>query len=335
MLELDGTQHRKRRSRMLVRMLHRNLRMTDQKGFIGKDRYGILLVDTPEMGGRSVMDRLTQLAHKHGLQITMKLKVHDPDGFSPDEDQDSPGDGMSSFDEDLVASGRRRGDDQNSRWLPVAGEVEVTTEDPIVGRPAIRMAAKRTLDIVGASVGLILTGPVVLAAMYAIRRQDGGSPIFTQTREGLRGKPFTIFKLRTMVINAEASQAELRSQSHRDGPAFKISHDPRVTKVGQFLRKTCIDELPQLWNVLIGDMSLVGPRPLPWHESRACVPWHRRRLDVRPGMTCYWQVEKDKVETFDDWMRLDLRYLEQVSILEDLRLIAKTVVVPMTGRGSE
>ena len=334
-LDLDAAGRPKRGKRMLVRMLHRNLRMTDQKAYLGHDRFGILLVDTPEMGGRSVMDRLTQLAHKHGLRITMNLKVHDPDGFSPDEDQDKPADSIASHDDDTTATGRRRGDDRNSSWLPVAGEVEVTTEDPLVGRPAVRMAAKRMLDVTGASFGLIVTGPIILAAMYAVRRQDGAAPIFKQTREGLRGKPFTIFKLRTMVVNAEASQAELRSQSHRDGPAFKISQDPRVTKVGQFLRKTCIDELPQLWNVLIGDMSLVGPRPLPWHESRACVPWHRRRLDVRPGMTCYWQVEKDKVDTFDDWMRLDLRYLDQVSVMEDLRLIARTVMVPMTGRGSE
>jgi lipopolysaccharide/colanic/teichoic acid biosynthesis glycosyltransferase len=180
---------------------------------------------------------------------------------------------------------------------------------------------------------LIMTGPVILAAIAAIRWTDGQSAIFKQTREGYRGRPFTIYKLRTMIVDAEAQQDALRDQSHRDGPAFKITNDPRVTRVGNFLRKTCLDELPQLWNVLKGDMSLVGPRPLPWHESRACQHWHRRRLDVRPGMTCYWQVQKDSIESFDDWMRLDLRYVEQLGLVEDIRLIVKTIAVPVLGRG--
>jgi lipopolysaccharide/colanic/teichoic acid biosynthesis glycosyltransferase len=197
------------------------------------------------------------------------------------------------------------------------------------------MTAKRLIDIVGSSIGLLVSGPIIVAAMVAIRRQDAGPAIFKQTREGFRGKPFTIYKLRTMVVDAEASQSELRAHSHRDGPAFKIANDPRVTPVGRFLRKTCIDELPQLWNVLKGDMSLVGPRPLPWHESRACQRWQRRRLEVRPGLTCDWQINKSSVETFDDWMRLDLRYVDEICLFRDLRLIARTVTVPMSGRGSE
>lgn len=171
--------------------------------------------------------------------------------------------------------------------------------------------------------------------MLLIRLGDGKSALFKQTREGRFGRPFTIYKLRTMQIDAEQNQLQLRALSHRDGPAFKISHDPRVTKVGQFLRQTCLDELPQLFNVLRGDMSLVGPRPLPWHESRACNSWHRRRLEVRPGMTCYWQINKSAAPTFDDWMRLDLQYLNRAGFFEDLRLIALTVTVPVSGRGSE
>jgi lipopolysaccharide/colanic/teichoic acid biosynthesis glycosyltransferase len=136
-------------------------------------------------------------------------------------------------------------------------------------------------------------------------------------------------------VDAEDSQSELQAQSYRDGPAFKVADDPRVTPVGRPLRKYCIDELPQLWNVLKGEMSLVGPRPLPWHESRACQGWQRRRLEVRPGLTCDWQVDKAKVETFDDWMRLDLRYIDEIGLIRDLRLIARTVAVPIHGRGSE
>jgi lipopolysaccharide/colanic/teichoic acid biosynthesis glycosyltransferase len=211
----------------------------------------------------------------------------------------------------------------------------VSSEDPFV-RPTTSLSAvlKRTLDIVASLIGLILIGPALLLAMAIIRWTSPGPAIFCQTREGLRGKPFTIYKLRTMVANAEASQQALRDQSHRDGPAFKLKSDPRVTKFGRFLRATCIDELPQLVNVLRGDMSLVGPRPLPWHESRACSHWHRRRLDVRPGLTCFWQIDKANVESFDDWMRLDLQYVDRGNLWIDLVLIYRTFAVALLGRGS-
>jgi lipopolysaccharide/colanic/teichoic acid biosynthesis glycosyltransferase len=197
------------------------------------------------------------------------------------------------------------------------------------------MITKRGIDILGAGLGLLVTSPVILLSMIAIRRYDSGPALYRQTREGIHGKPFTIYKLRTMVTNAENLQAGLRELSHRDGPAFKIAHDPRVTPIGRLLRKTCIDELPQLLNVLRGEMSLVGPRPLPWHESRACQHWQRRRLDVRPGLTCDWQINKARIDTFDEWMRLDLRYIDEMGLFRDLRLIAQTLTVPLSGRGSD
>ena len=205
----------------------------------------------------------------------------------------------------------------------------------IAKRSVISGAAKRLIDIVGSTVGLIVLSPVIAAAVIAIRRGDGGPALFKQVREGRGGRAFTIYKLRTMSLDAESRQADLRSLSHRDGPAFKIADDPRITPVGHFLRKTCIDELPQLLNVLRGEMSLVGPRPLPWHESRACSQWQRRRLEIRPGMTCYWQIDKASVKTFDQWMRLDLMYLQRAGVVEDLRLILRTITVPMQGRGGE
>ena len=193
---------------------------------------------------------------------------------------------------------------------------------------------KRAVDVTGALAGLITVGPLLLLAMGLIRLTSPGGAIFRQTREGMRGKPFTIYKLRTMVADAESSQQVLRELSYRDGPAFKIKADPRVTRVGRFLRATCIDELPQLVNVLFGDMSLVGPRPLPWHESRACSHWQRRRLDVRPGLTCSWQINKSRVTSFDEWMRLDLQYIDRRTLWLDARLIYRTMSVALTGRGS-
>lgn len=210
----------------------------------------------------------------------------------------------------------------------------VSSDGALVPVPLSSGGLKRAIDIVGAVSGLIFVGPLLLIAMAVIRLTSPGGAIFKQTREGHRGKPFTIYKLRTMTADAETSQQMLRELSHRDGPAFKMKFDPRVTKVGRFLRATCIDELPQLLNVLNGDMSLVGPRPLPWYESRACSQWQRRRLDVRPGLTCSWQIKKSSVGSFDEWMRLDLQYVDQGGLWTDTVLIYRTLSVALLGRGS-
>ncbi|MCR9206899.1 MAG: sugar transferase [bacterium] len=342
-----------KQNRQLVDLLFRNLRVTDEKGILATFRYGVLLVDTPEMGGRAVLDRLARLTSAAGLEVRLNLQVHDPNGFGEDQENNQDASG------DRRADDRRKDDpaDSEEAWVRLASttaESTAPTEPSALSHNRVQSSIdditlagvqqqssqsglwlKRGIDVVGAGIGLVLTGPAILGAMAAIKLTDGGPVFFRQTREGQNGRPFTILKLRTMIVDAEKFQAELRAESHRDGPAFKISRDPRVTKVGHFLRATCLDELPQLINVLTGDMSLVGPRPLPWHESRACERWHRRRLDVRPGLTCTWQVNKAKAVTFDDWMRMDLRYIDQLGLFQDLRLIAQTVVVPVTGRGGE
>lgn len=183
---------------------------------------------------------------------------------------------------------------------------------------------KRAIDIVGASGGLLIAGPVVLTCAAIVQCTSRGGAFFKQEREGLGGRRFTMYKLRTMQTDAEVRKNELREHSVQDGPAFKMHNDPRTTAFGRFLRKTSLDELPQLWNVLIGDMSLVGPRPLPIEESLACKPWHRQRLRVKPGITCIWQVRARNAVPFDDWMRMDLQYAKQPSLLSDTRLIVET-----------
>lgn len=193
---------------------------------------------------------------------------------------------------------------------------------------------KRAMDIVGSSIGLTLFSPLLAATALAIRWESKGGAFFTQLREGKDGKRFRILKFRTMVVDAEEQKAALRKHSEQDGPAFKMTDDPRVTKIGKVLRKTCVDELPQLWNVLKGEMSLVGPRPLPVDESEACCQWQRRRLDVLPGLTCLWQVQDQREIPFSDWMRLDLQYMKERSFLGDWALIFKTIWVAVRVKGS-
>jgi lipopolysaccharide/colanic/teichoic acid biosynthesis glycosyltransferase len=194
--------------------------------------------------------------------------------------------------------------------------------------------SKRAIDIFGSSLGLILLSPVLVVAAIAIRLSSKGPVFFLQMREGKDGRKFGILKFRTMVANAESLKKRLRSKSEQDGPAFKLANDPRVTKVGRYLRKSCIDELPQLWNVLKGDMSLVGPRPLPVDESLACTAWQRARLTVLPGLTCTWQAYGGRDVKFAQWMQMDLDYIERRSFWFDLKLICDTACIALMHRGS-
>jgi len=172
----------------------------------------------------------------------------------------------------------------------------------------------------------------VIAAV--IRMTSPGPAIFRQRRAGFGGRPFTLYKFRTMRNDAEALKAQLKALSEQDGPAFKLKRDPRITRIGRILRETSIDELPQLWNVVKGDMSLVGPRPLPVDESDECVKWQRRRLDVTPGLTCIWQVEGRSRVTFDEWVRMDIRYIRRRRFWHDLAILFKTIPAVVLRKGA-
>jgi lipopolysaccharide/colanic/teichoic acid biosynthesis glycosyltransferase len=183
---------------------------------------------------------------------------------------------------------------------------------------------KRGVDIVGAALGLIISSPFLLILAALIKITSRGPVLYSQWREGHGGRLFRIYKLRTMCVDADRYQPSLRALSEQDGPAFKMRRDPRTTWIGRLLRRTSLDELPQLWNVLVGDMSLVGPRPLPARESMECLPWQRQRLLVVPGLTCIWQVKGRSTVTFVEWMRMDLQYVRRRSLLCDLRLLLAT-----------
>lgn len=194
------------------------------------------------------------------------------------------------------------------------------------------LGAKRGLDIVGALALAILLLPVMLVAFLVLLVTTRGRPIFSQVRLGWRGRPFTMYKFRTMAPDAAQRQHEVANE--KDGPIFKNRSDPRVTRIGRFLRAFSIDEMPQLLNVLLGQMSLVGPRPPLAAEVAEYEPWQHGRLAVKPGLTCLWQVSGRSEIGFDDWVRMDLWYIRNQSLPTDLSLLIRTPVSVLSARGA-
>lgn len=199
------------------------------------------------------------------------------------------------------------------------------------------LLAKQLIDFFGALVVVLLVSPIFPVVAIAIKVTSKGPVFFRQQRAGLNGRPFTMLKFRTMVVDAEARKAALAQRNEMSGPVFKITNDPRLTKVGKLLRRHSIDELPQLFNVLLGDMSLVGPRPLPIDEVRRFGDrTHRRRLSVRPGLTCLWQISgRNSITDFREWVRLDLQYIDNWSLWLDVKILLLTVPAVLFGRGAK
>ena len=195
------------------------------------------------------------------------------------------------------------------------------------------LASKRALDLVVGTLLLVIAIPVIAVCALAIRLDTSGPVVIAQLRTGRDGRRFRMLKLRTMLANAEELKPQFAHLSVVPPPDFKIPNDPRITRVGRFLRATSLDELPQLFNVLRGDMSLVGPRPTSFEPSRYEL-WHTQRLDVRPGITGLWQVEGRNVTTFDERLRLDVQYIRRRSLAFDVILLARTVVVVLRRSGA-
>jgi exopolysaccharide biosynthesis polyprenyl glycosylphosphotransferase len=198
----------------------------------------------------------------------------------------------------------------------------------------IDFALKRSFDLVLAAVGLFLLTPVMLAIAVAVKLSSRGPIIYRSVRPGIAGKPFRCLKFRTMREHADQVQDDLESLNEKSGAIFKIRHDPRLTSVGGFLRRFSLDELPQLLNVLRGEMSLVGPRPLPVRDFALLEAWHRKRYLVLPGMTGLWQVSGRAELDFDDLVRLDFLYLERWSVMLDLLILLRTVPAVLSRRGA-
>jgi lipopolysaccharide/colanic/teichoic acid biosynthesis glycosyltransferase len=300
----------------LARLLEGRLRITDTPGMLDDGRIAVLLPDTSAEGAWKVAADISEVYPPGPERPECDVLVYPPhhhtrgDGHSRDEDDEVEV-------KERVSAPREGAEAKSSEFF-------FAKHSPLW---------KRAIDIAGATVGLVATAPVILAAAAAIKATSPGPVMFVQEREGRGGRRFSILKLRTMCVDAEDRKADLLEHSQQDGPAFKMKRDPRTTKLGRFLRWSSIDELPQFWNVLKGDMSLVGPRPLPTAESQACEPWQRRRLDVKPGMTCTWQVTGRGKVRFDDWVRMDLRYARSVSLWHDVKLVCVTLPAVVFQRG--
>ena len=225
--------------------------------------------------------------------------------------------------------------------------VSQTTVDDFHGHPMLvfrsgpesswQAMGKGVIDFCGSLALILALSPVMAVAALMVRFSSQGPVFFRQQRAGLNGRPFTMLKFRSMVTNAEQLKQELAALNEMSGPVFKVTNDPRVTPVGRFLRKWSLDELPQLFNVLRGEMSLVGPRPLPVDEvARFDDLAHRRRLSVRPGLTCLWQVSgRNNVSDFKEWVRLDLEYIDNWSLWLDLKILLRTIPAVFTGAGAK
>jgi len=205
----------------------------------------------------------------------------------------------------------------------------------ILQRRRLYWVAKRAQDVVLSALALVVLSPLMaLIAIFVVLDDPKGGPIFSQPRCGRDGKVFQFYKFRSMCVDAEAKLSELLKENEMEGPAFKMKEDPRITRIGRFLRKTSLDELPQLVNVLRGEMTIVGPRPPVPREYNLYNDYQKQRLYVTPGLTCYWQVQPHRNDlSFDEWVELDLQYIEDRSFLLDWKLIFKTVKVMITGQG--
>jgi lipopolysaccharide/colanic/teichoic acid biosynthesis glycosyltransferase len=305
----------------LARIFGERLRLTDDAGWLDEQRLAAVLPGTDAAGAWTVAD---ELCRRFPEEIPPPLcTVYSYSGDRPQRGTQNSERGTTEVPRSEEPASQNGSEvPQRRRTAPL--------ESFFVQRTPLW---KRLLDVVGASLGLVLLAPVFAVIAGAIKLTSPGPVFFGQWRNGRGGKPFVMWKFRSMVADAESRKQDLLALNEQDGPAFKIKRDPRITRVGRFLRATSLDELPQLWNVLKGEMSLVGPRPMDCAETVHCASWQRQRLDVTPGLTCIWQVRGRSAVSFATWMRMDIRYIRSRSLWQDLKLLLQTVPVVLLRRG--
>ncbi len=327
-----------------VRELKLRLRGTDEIGWLDKQRIGVIIPHTSQRDARSMAENFCKQVFIEVSDI-YTVFTYPTNWYFNDMD------GSASYNFTRVL---------NRTEIPVTGNTKSSSGAAIVEKPppdgdhcteplqSSRMHVlnkesfficpipwwKRSMDIIVSLIGLILLSPLFLLIAVSMKLFSPGPVLFRQGRSGFGGKPFIFYKFRSMVVDAESKKKELLEFNERTGPAFKMTDDPRVTRIGKFIRRWSLDELPQLYNVLIGDMSLVGPRPLPVNEDRCVEQWHMIRRNIRPGITCLWQVSARDKSSFDDWVRLDIEYARKQSLALDLKILFMTLLAVISRKGA-
>lgn len=353
LLDLERGERGKAKLAASLEVICQRLRETDAVGWFQRRSLGILLPDTASKGAQRVLEDLRERVHALGAGAKWRIFTYpseplpDPQagGSGRIEDLDAPagpGPGAGALGQEREEASMALVERSGTRALALersrSGALEQAKplQQSCLRQLLLprRSLLSRSLDVLLATIGLVLAAPLILIAGLAIKLGSPGPVFFRQTRLGQGGRPFTFIKLRTMCVDAEARKKDLLALNEQSGPVFKVTRDPRTTPVGRILRKLSIDELPQLWNVLKGDMTFVGPRPPLPDEVNEYEPWQRRRLDIAGGLTCIWQVSGRSQVQFEDWVRMDLRYARDATFWLDLKILAQTIPAVVTGKGA-
>jgi lipopolysaccharide/colanic/teichoic acid biosynthesis glycosyltransferase len=297
---------------ILVHQLKTQIRITDEIGWLDNHSIGVLLFNALDAEAKLFIDKIYRNCSQQFLG-NYSISTY-PEGIfeHPHHDMSGP----SSI----------PGDRRSTENLTAKNLQPIFFDKTKLG--------KRLGDIVLSSIALIVLSPLMLVVAIAVKLTSKGPVLFKQQRAGLGGAPFTFFKFRTMYTDAERHKSDLLQFNERTGPVFKMENDPRITRLGVHLRKWSLDELPQFINVLKGDMSLVGPRPPTMDEVEKYESWHKYRLEVKPGITCIWQVYARHEKSFENWVRLDIKYKRERSFLLDMKLIILTLPAILSRRGA-
>ena len=316
----------------LAGILMDRLRATDLVGRLKGGALGMLLADTLPDGAMVVAASVDNAVTKLGLRVESSIYVYptvDEDRPAPPQERGPPsGNGSAN------GNGNGNGHADGPAPADAAARPPWPMHDLWTRMSVPLPLWKRTVDVVLSGIALLLLLPLYVAVAIAIRLDSPGPVFFRQKRVGRAARPFMLYKFRSMVLGAERMQPAMRALNEQSGPVFKIRMDPRVTRVGRWLRRWSLDELPQLWNVLKGDLSLVGPRSPTFEEVSEYERWQRRRLDIQGGITCIWQVSGRSEVGFREWMRMDMAYVSRRSFWLDLKLLVRTLVAVLTGRGA-
>ena len=308
-------------TKCFIDQLKKQIRITDEIGWLDKYTIGVLLYNALREGAAKFIEKIKPI---YPSRRFCKYSIF---AYPVSKMGHSENEGSGDFCDQTVPTPAELNDRQRG-----TGQHLGLSLQPIFFNKT--SALKRLADIVLSSLALIALSPLMLLIGIAVKCTSKGPVFFRQQRAGLGGVPFTFLKFRTMQVDADTKKSELQQFNERTGPVFKMKDDPRVTRLGSFLRQWSLDELPQLLNVLKGDMSLVGPRPPIMDEVEKYESWHNYRLEVKPGITCIWQVYARDEKCFENWVRLDIKYKREQSFLLDMKLLLMTIPAVLSRKGA-